>query len=81
MNFAPEIKRLGLIDPLPLVVAGGTARIPGFRDLLLDVLPSVSLPVSIGDVRLVAASDFTIARGGLIRAELEAGEDAVPSAA
>jgi|GEM_PF-322943 len=72
-TFAPEIKRLGMIESLPLVVAGGTARIPGFRDLLLDVLPAVSLPVDLRDVRL-AIDDYTIARGGLIRAELEAGE-------
>lgn len=75
MKFAPELKRFGTPDPLPIVVAGGTARIAGFRDLLLDVLPAVSLPVRVGDVRLVAEDDFTIARGGLIRAELEAGED------
>jgi hypothetical protein len=80
MNFAPELKRFGTPNALPLVVAGGTARIPGFRDLLLDVLPTVSLPVRIADVRLVAEDDFTIARGGLIRAELEAGEEVASAA-
>jgi len=71
MRFRPAMERFAISRPLPMVVAGGTARVPGFRDLVRDVLPTVSFSVPITDVRLAVENDFTIARGGLILAELE----------
>lgn len=71
MKFAAVVRKFRVPEPVTMVVAGGTARIPGFRELLLDVLPTVSFPLRIKDVRLAAESDATIARGALIRAELE----------
>ena len=81
MKFGPEIKRFGIVESLPVVISGGTARIPGFADLVRDVLPTVSLPVRIGDVQLSAENDYTVARGGLIRVELETGEEAAMNSA
>ncbi|HUG91898.1 MAG TPA: hypothetical protein VML55_13755 [Planctomycetaceae bacterium] len=59
--------------PLELVVGGGTAQIPGFAELLDEQLRSAALPVALARARVAAAADYTVARGGLIHAELEAG--------
>jgi hypothetical protein len=61
--------------PLPLAVAGGAAQIPGFGALLDEQLRGSPLP-PFGPARVVYDTEYTIARGCLIRAELEAQPDA-----
>lgn len=58
-------------QPLSLVIAGDTARTAGFDDLLQQAFCTAPFPVQIGDVRLTVA-EYTVARGCLINAELEA---------
>jgi hypothetical protein len=55
---------------LPVVIGGGSARIPGFLDLLNQHLHESALPVDHQSIRLSTA-EYTIARGLLIQAELE----------
>jgi hypothetical protein len=55
---------------LSLVISGGSARIPGFLDLLNQHLCESALPVDHHNIRL-ATAEYTIARGLLIQAELE----------
>ena len=60
-----------LPQPLAVVVSGGPARATGMGPLLERTLRAADLPVRLGEVRVAADSDFTIARGCLINAELE----------
>lgn len=69
--FAEAVNAEDMNRPLPLVVGGGTTRLPGFRELLEDTLSTSRFPLEIENVRLSSESDFTFARGGLIQAELE----------
>jgi hypothetical protein len=59
-----------LPDNLPVIVTGGSARIPGFRELLTEHLRESSLPMDCDNLRL-ATEEYTIARGLLIFAEFE----------
>lgn len=79
-RFASVVETWRLARRLGLVVTGGTARLPHFEELITDVLSAVNLPVEIQQVHMATGSDLTVARGGLIRAELETGEDAGPLA-
>ena len=60
-----------LSGPLPLVCWGGPALADGFLPVLSERLERGCLPVAVGDMRVVADSTYTIARGCLILAELE----------
>ncbi|MFQ5730678.1 MAG: hypothetical protein ACE5KM_01860 [Planctomycetaceae bacterium] len=71
VTFGAVTKQMPIPGPLPMVVSGGSARVPGFRELLGDVLPTVSFPVQVADVRMAVSCPYTVTRGGLIRAELE----------
>lgn len=62
------VKALG---PLAVVVCGGTARVRGFGELFERVLRAADFPLGIESVRVAVDSDYTIARGCLIQAELE----------
>lgn len=70
-SFAPVLERMRMPASLPTVIAGGAARVSGFDALFLDVLTGLSVPLSIGRIHLAAEDDLAIARGCLIRAELE----------
>jgi hypothetical protein len=59
----------GLPDDLAVIAGGGSARIPGFIDLLNQHLLESSLPIDHQKTRL-ATAEYTIARGLLIHAEL-----------
>lgn len=72
--FAPLVERWNLPRRLSLVVAGGSARIPRFEELVSAVLRTIRMPVTIQRTLIATDSDFTVARGGLIRAELETGD-------
>ena len=57
--------------PLPIVLAGGTARPKGFRELFERTLRSRPFPIEVAEVR-VAADPFTAtARGAYIAAMFE----------
>lgn len=66
---AAEIQ--GITEPIPFVVAGGSAKFGGFQELLEQAIESCGYPIVVSEVRTVAESDFTVARGALIQAELE----------
>lgn len=74
-TFVPVLERMRLPASLPTVVAGGSARVPGFDQLFLDVVTGLSIPIGIGMIHMAAEDDLSIARGGLIRAELERAEE------
>lgn len=59
-------------QPLPLVCSGGLSQMPGFCELLNDMIRDASLPIEISEVRRCTDPDYTACRGGLILAELEA---------
>jgi len=62
---------LSLPHPISLILCGGTARVRGFGNLFQQVLADTSFPVRVKKVRLVTDSDYIVARGCLIAAELE----------
>ena len=71
-EFEDVLPRLGLRKPLALAAAGGTARIPAFRDLLAQAFQESRLSVAVDEIHVASKSDHVIARGGLICAQLEA---------
>ncbi|MGH7127880.1 MAG: hypothetical protein ACREIV_04890, partial [Planctomycetaceae bacterium] len=71
-EFAAVPETREVPQPVPIVAAGGTARAAGFEDMLQRCLAKSSLPLRVGRCRVVAESDYVIARGLLIHAELEA---------
>lgn len=58
-------------QPLPIVLAGGTAKPNGFRERFEAVLRSKSLPVQVSEVRLASDPLTATARGALIAALAE----------
>lgn len=72
--------RLDLVpQPLPLRCAGGITLLPGFDRLVHETLRHLRFPLQIRDVRS-CGSEWTIARGGLIYAELERRSQLQPAA-
>jgi hypothetical protein len=57
--------------PLPIVLAGGTAKPKGFRDLFERTLRSRALPIEIAEVRTASDPLTATARGALIAAMYE----------
>jgi hypothetical protein len=55
-----------------VVCCGAATRIDGFLPLLTEQLELCGLPFGVGGIQLVDVPDYSIARGCLIRAELEA---------
>lgn len=70
-SFRRAAEMQGINEPIPFVAAGGSAKFGGFRDVLQQSIEANGFPVAISDVRVATKSDLTIARGGLIQAELE----------
>jgi hypothetical protein len=54
--------------PIPLVLAGGSVLVSGFRDRFEKVLRETALPVAISEVRLAANPQHSTARGALVAA-------------
>ncbi|HVJ87203.1 MAG TPA: hypothetical protein VM452_16220 [Caulifigura sp.] len=54
-----------------MAITGGPSRMAGFDVLVADALRRAQLPLSMTEIRTGEASDYTIARGALIAAELE----------
>jgi hypothetical protein len=64
--------RIALLPgPLPIICGGGPARIDGFGELLRAEIDRQPLPVTVAGPRLVNDHEYAVARGCLIRAELE----------
>lgn len=61
-----------LHQPLGLVCCGRPAMLTGFSHVLAERLRRMELPLEISELRISEDADYTLARGGLIRAELEA---------
>jgi hypothetical protein len=57
-------------QPLSVVCIGGTTRTAGFHALITEVLEHISVGVAVKPPRIINESDYTIARGLLIDAEL-----------
>jgi hypothetical protein len=57
--------------PLPIVIAGGTAKPKGFKDLFERTLKARSLPIEIAAVRMASDPLTATARGALIAAMYE----------
>ncbi|MBL4847272.1 MAG: hypothetical protein JKY65_17270 [Planctomycetes bacterium] len=55
-------------DPMEVVVAGGTAAVPGFIDLFRRVLDEQGAPIPIRNVRLGSDPLRTVAKGALVAA-------------
>lgn len=60
-------------SPLTIVCTGGMVRVPGFGTLMQQMLPVASFPLKTQKIRVVADSEYTVARGALISAEFESG--------
>ena len=54
-----------------VICGGGSTRIPGFEELMSQFLQRTSLPIRISGLR-ISSSEYAVARGCLINAELEA---------
>jgi hypothetical protein len=64
--------RIALLPaPLPIVCGGGPARIDGFGELFHAEIDRQQLSVVVAGPRLVNDHEYAVARGCLIRAELE----------
>ena len=72
VEFSKQPRTLDVPQPLSVIVVGGVARIQGFRELLHEVFESARFPLTINDIQFATDSDFTVARGCLINAQLEA---------
>lgn len=75
-QIADELRSLG--DNLkhhhriPMLLGGGMALIPGFRELVAQILRQHAWPLELGEIRLASSQLTTQARGALIHASLEA---------
>lgn len=58
-------------QPLAVVVSGGAARIGGFKELLERLWRRAAFPLDVDRIRIAAGGDYRVARGCLVRAELE----------
>lgn len=69
-HFAKKFNELeNQIDtPLEIVVAGGTASVPGFIDKFKKVLSELSLPFKVKSVKLANDPLYAVANGCLIKA-------------
>ena len=69
-NFADKFSKLeNKIDsPLEIVVAGGTASVPGFLDQFKQVLSGLELPFKVKSVKMAESPLYTVANGLLVKA-------------
>lgn len=70
MNFAQKFNSLDnkIEVPLEIVVAGGTASVPGFIPKFESVVQGLELPFKIKKIRLADNPLFAVAKGCLIKA-------------
>lgn len=70
-SFAKSIGGQEAMRAVPVVIGGGTSRLPGFQAVFEQIWNESQVPLQASEFRLAADADYTIARGCLIRAELE----------
>ena len=58
-------------EPIPIVIGGGTAMVPGFKELFIEQLDKMSFPIPISEVRIVENTHEGVALGCLNEAMLE----------
>ena len=56
--------------PIPIVIAGGTAMVPGFLDLFKETFKDMDFPLEISEIRLVNDPLYSVARGCLVLASM-----------
>jgi hypothetical protein len=69
LNATDQIPKIAA--PIPIVLSGGTAQVPGCREKFTKALPNFKLPVEISDVRLAEDPFNTTAKGALVMAMTE----------
>jgi hypothetical protein len=69
MNATDQIPKIAA--PIPIVLSGGTAQVPGCREKFAKALPNFELPVQISEVRLAEDPFNTTAKGALVMAMTE----------
>ncbi len=57
--------------PLPIVIAGGTSKPKGFKEMFERSMKSKPFPVEVSDIRVAADPVTATARGALIAALYE----------
>lgn len=69
-NFAEKFNQLdSQIDaPLEMVVAGGTASVPGFLEKFKSVAEGLDLPFEIKDIRMAENPFYAVSHGCLVKA-------------
>jgi hypothetical protein len=67
-TFASVQNMPKLNRPIPLVLSGGSAMAPGFRDRFEKIMRDTELPVAISEVRLAPSPMHSTARGALVAA-------------
>lgn len=69
-NFASKFNQIDhkIEFPLEIVVAGGTAMVPGFIDKFKTVLSGLELPFKVKSVRLANNPFYTVSNGCLLKA-------------
>jgi len=58
---------LELDEEIPIVIAGGTSMIPGFKDLFTARLSNYDLPFDVSEIRMAKNPQTAISRGLLIK--------------
>lgn len=57
-------------NPVPIMIAGGTAMVPGFIELFKKVFETQDFPIEISEIRLVPDPLYSVARGCLVMASM-----------
>jgi len=58
---------LELDEEIPIVIAGGTASVPGFLDLFKNTISKFDLPFDVSEIRLAKNPQTAISRGLLVK--------------
>ncbi|MEW6216026.1 MAG: hypothetical protein AB1478_12620, partial [Nitrospirota bacterium] len=76
-NIKQEFNKVGgmpgMVEPMTIVLSGGTSLPNGFRERFKKILDQLKLPVPIGEVRMAAQPLRSVAKGALIAASADEG--------
>lgn len=69
-TFAEKFNSLDtkIESPLEIVLAGGTASVPGFVDKFKQVISNIDLPFKVKEIRLADNPLYTVSKGCLVKA-------------
>lgn len=73
-GFEDNIDRARIEDPVPIVMAGGTASPAGFKEYFEKILASRPVPFKVSGVKVMERPLYTVAEGCLKAAELHSEE-------